>query len=144
MGEIRPPAQLRKLELSKRSAWNGAPPRSIVLITDAGVQTASRTAVIAVTTESPRLRQSVDAQEAAMCLAAPGRILSTSGYGILRSGIVDFSGTRREVSLAFVPEARIADYVMVHVGFAISVVDATEAERALSDLQALQQSGDRD
>ena len=65
-----------------------------------------------------------------MCLAVPGKILTvTDGDGLTRSGRVSFGGVVREVNLAFVPEAAVGDYVMVHVGFAISRVDEHEAER---------------
>ena len=65
-----------------------------------------------------------------MCLAVPGKILTvTEGDGLTRSGRVSFGGVVREVNLAFVPEAAVGDYVMVHVGFAISRVDEQEAER---------------
>jgi len=63
-----------------------------------------------------------------MCLAIPGQILSISGGdSFTRSGKVSFGGVIREVNLAYVPQAKIDDYVMVHVGFALSVVDAEEA-----------------
>jgi hydrogenase expression/formation protein HypC len=63
-----------------------------------------------------------------MCLAVPGRIVSIEGDDpLLRSGRVDFSGAVKLVNLAYVPEARVGDYVLVHVGFAISTVDEAEA-----------------
>jgi hydrogenase expression/formation protein HypC len=62
-----------------------------------------------------------------MCLAIPGRILEASEQQGLRSGRVQFGGIVRSVRLDFVPEAQIGDYVMVHVGFAISQVDEREA-----------------
>lgn len=66
-----------------------------------------------------------------MCLAIPGRVLSvTSEFG-LRSGRVDFSGTVITACLEYVPEAAIGDYVLVHAGVAISVLDQAEAERTL-------------
>lgn len=64
-----------------------------------------------------------------MCLAIPGRIVSTEQRMGLRIGRVQFGGIIREASLDFVPEALVGDYVLVHVGFAISCVDAAEAER---------------
>lgn len=66
-----------------------------------------------------------------MCLAVPGEILSISGADASRTGVVSFGGARKEASLAFVPEARVGDYVLVHAGFAISVVDAEEAAQTL-------------
>ncbi len=64
-----------------------------------------------------------------MCLAIPGKVIEVQENGALRSARVQFGGIVRQVSLDFVPEAALGDYVMVHVGFAISRVDAVEAER---------------
>jgi hydrogenase expression/formation protein HypC len=71
-----------------------------------------------------------------MCLGIPGRIVSlTEDHGLPMGG-VDFGGVRREICLAFVVgEAEIGDYVIVHAGFAISRVDAEEAERTFRLLQ---------
>jgi hydrogenase expression/formation protein HypC len=66
-----------------------------------------------------------------MCLAVPGKILSISGDASLRTGQVSFGGAEKEANLAFVPEAQVGDYVLVHAGFAISVVDAAEAAQTL-------------
>ncbi len=70
-----------------------------------------------------------------MCLAIPGQIISISDDNdpLARKGQVNFSGIRKEVSLAYVPDAKINDYVIVHAGFALSVLDE---EDALSSLQA--------
>ncbi len=73
-----------------------------------------------------------------MCLAIPGRILSLSGDDpLLRSARVDFGGVVKEISLAFAPEAGIGDYVLVHVGFAITVIDAAEAARVFAHLERI-------
>lgn len=72
-----------------------------------------------------------------MCLAIPGKILEIQGEGQLRTARVQFGGIVRQVSLSFVPEATVGDYVMVHVGFAISRVDAIEAERTYKLLQEM-------
>ncbi|MGI5240142.1 HypC/HybG/HupF family hydrogenase formation chaperone [Dactylosporangium sp. CA-139066] len=72
-----------------------------------------------------------------MCLGIPGRIVSADDASGLRMGTVDFGGVEREVCLAYAPEARAGDYVIVHVGFAISVVDETEARRTLQILEAM-------
>ena len=73
-----------------------------------------------------------------MCLAVPGRILSVCGDDpMTRLGRVDFGGIIKEINLAFAPEASIGDYVLVHVGFAIAVIDAAEADRILAHLQEL-------
>src|SRR6188472_1834683 len=67
-----------------------------------------------------------------MCLAVPGKILSIVGEDPLqRAGRISFGGIVKEVNLAFVPEAKVGDYVVVHVGLAISTVDEEEAERTL-------------
>ncbi len=67
-----------------------------------------------------------------MCLAIPGRLLSLSGGADLnRTGRVSFGGIIKEVNLGYVPEATVGDYVVVHVGFAISVLDEVEAQRTL-------------
>jgi hydrogenase expression/formation protein HypC len=55
----------------------------------------------------------------------------------LRTGTVDFDGVRRQVCLAYTPEAEVGDYVIVHVGFAISTVDQQEAARTLAVIQAI-------
>ena len=72
-----------------------------------------------------------------MCLAVPGRILSMEQRDGMRCARVQFGGIVREALLDFVPEAEVGDYVMVHVGFAISLVDTDEAERTLELLKEL-------
>ncbi|WP_119419747.1 HypC/HybG/HupF family hydrogenase formation chaperone [Desertibaculum subflavum] len=73
-----------------------------------------------------------------MCLAVPARILSVVGDDPLtRSGRVDFGGIVKEVNLAYVPEAVIGDYVLVHVGFAITRIDEAEATRVFALLRDL-------
>ncbi|MEY2613828.1 MAG: hypothetical protein RL069_2640 [Planctomycetota bacterium] len=73
-----------------------------------------------------------DKEEKSMCLAVPGRILSIESSSGLRMGVVDFGGVSQEVCLEYTPEAGIGDYVIVHVGFAISKLDPTRAEESLS------------
>jgi len=75
--------------------------------------------------------------EGAVCLAIPGKILEIQDLEGLRAGRVQFGGIVRQVSLHFVPEANVGDYVMVHVGFAISTVDAEEAERTYKLLEEI-------
>ena len=65
-----------------------------------------------------------------MCLAIPGKLVSKEGHNGIRMGRVQFGGITRETCLDFVPEASVGDYVIVHVGFAISRVDREEAERS--------------
>jgi hydrogenase expression/formation protein HypC len=73
-----------------------------------------------------------------MCLAVPGKILSVSGDDPLtRSGKVSFGGIVKEVNLAYVPEAGVGDYVVVHVGFAISKVDEAEAQQVFEYLKQM-------
>ncbi len=73
-----------------------------------------------------------------MCLAVPGELLSAEGEEALtRQGRVSFAGLVKVVNLACTPEARVGDYVLVHAGFAISVVDADEARRTLEYLAEL-------
>jgi len=73
-----------------------------------------------------------------MCLAVPGRILSVSGDDpVIRCGRVDFGGVAKEINLAYVPEARVGDYVLVHVGFALTVIDEVEAGRVFSSLREI-------
>jgi len=73
-----------------------------------------------------------------MCLAVPGKIISIEGADrLLRSGRVDFAGIVKEVNLAYVPEARIGDYVLVHVGFAINTVDEEEARQVFEYLREM-------
>jgi hydrogenase expression/formation protein HypC len=70
-----------------------------------------------------------------MCLAIPGQIIEIQEFSdpLARKGRINFSGISTEVSLAYVPEAKINDYVIVHAGFALSILDEDEA---LSSLQA--------
>jgi hydrogenase expression/formation protein HypC len=73
-----------------------------------------------------------------MCLAVPGKILSIAGEEPLaRAGRVQFGGIVKQVSLAYVPEAEVGDYVLVHVGFAISLVDEQEAQRVFEYLREM-------
>jgi hydrogenase expression/formation protein HypC len=72
-----------------------------------------------------------------MCLAIPGKIVSVEEANGLRSARIQFGGIVRQASLDFVPEAEIGDYVMVHVGYAISRVDAAEAERTYQLLEEM-------
>jgi hydrogenase expression/formation protein HypC len=74
---------------------------------------------------------------ATVCLAIPGKILEIQEVGQMRAARVQFGGIVRQVSLDFVPEAGLGDYVMVHVGFAISRVDSSEAERTYKLLQEM-------
>jgi hydrogenase expression/formation protein HypC len=74
-----------------------------------------------------------------MCLAVPGQVLSIAGEDLERSGKVRFGGVTKEVNLAYVPEAKVGDFVVVHVGFALSVVDEVEAQQTFAYLRAMQE-----
>jgi hydrogenase expression/formation protein HypC len=75
-----------------------------------------------------------------MCLAVPGKVASISGDDPLtRTGKVDFGGILKDVSLAFVPEVQPGDYVIVHVGFALSRVDEEEAKQVFEYLREMQE-----
>lgn len=84
-----------------------------------------------------------------MCLAIPGQIVSVTEEEALglRRGKVDFGGIRKDICLAYTPEAQVGQYVLVHVGFAISVVDEDEAQRIfatieeMEELQELEEAG---
>jgi hydrogenase expression/formation protein HypC len=72
-----------------------------------------------------------------MCLAIPGKILSIEGVDLARNARVSFGGIVKEVGLAFVPEAKVGDYVIVHVGLAISLLDDEEALRTFDYLKQM-------
>lgn len=75
-----------------------------------------------------------------MCLAVPGRIVSVTGEGVTRSGRVDFGGLTKTINLAYAPEAGLGDYVLVHVGFAIGVIDEAAAASLIDTLAALDET----
>lgn len=67
-----------------------------------------------------------------MCLAIPGKIISLTGDDPMeRTGRVDFGGVIKEINLAFVPETAVGQYVLVHAGFAIALIDEAEAQETL-------------
>jgi hydrogenase expression/formation protein HypC len=74
-----------------------------------------------------------------MCLAIPGKVLEEFDKGGLRMARVQFGGIIREAALDYVPDAKVGDYVLVHVGFAISTVNAEEAERTYKLLEEMDQ-----
>jgi hydrogenase expression/formation protein HypC len=78
-----------------------------------------------------------------MCLAIPGKIENISGDDPLtRMGKINFGGILKEASLAYVPEARVGDYVIVHVGFAISRLDEDEAQKVFEYLKQMEDLGE--
>jgi hydrogenase expression/formation protein HypC len=73
-----------------------------------------------------------------MCLAVPGKLMSIEGDDpMFRSGRVSFGGTEREINLAYVPEAKVGDYVLVHVGFALNTIDEAEAKQVFEYLRKM-------
>jgi hydrogenase expression/formation protein HypC len=72
-----------------------------------------------------------------MCLAVPGKIADIYDAGGIAMARVDFGGVTREACLAYLPEAAVGDYVLVHAGFAITMVDEEEARQTLEDLRQL-------
>jgi hydrogenase expression/formation protein HypC len=72
-----------------------------------------------------------------MCLAIPALIKNIKDY----QAIVDIEGVTREVSIQLTPEAKVGDYVLLHTGYAISVIDAAEAEETLKLLKELSEAG---
>ncbi|MDJ0661758.1 MAG: HypC/HybG/HupF family hydrogenase formation chaperone [Crocosphaera sp.] len=74
-----------------------------------------------------------------MCLAVPGKVVSISGdEPLLKKGKVSFGGVMKEVSFAYVPEVKIDDYVIVHVGFALSILDQEAAEKSLAEFEEME------
>jgi hydrogenase expression/formation protein HypC len=76
-----------------------------------------------------------------MCLGIPGRVVEIRDDGALRMALVDFGGVRKEACLAYVPEVKVGDYVIIHVGFAISQLDEEEALRTLELLRMIDAEG---
>ncbi|HTS38145.1 MAG TPA: HypC/HybG/HupF family hydrogenase formation chaperone [Candidatus Solibacter sp.] len=74
-----------------------------------------------------------------MCLAVPGRVVEIfdNGDAAFRQAKVDFGGIRKDINLAYTPEAEVGKYVLVHVGFAISVIDEAEANRVFEYLEQM-------
>lgn len=79
-----------------------------------------------------------------MCLAIPGKVVSISDRDdpLTRMGKIDFSGVIKSASLAYVPDVVVGDYVVVHVGFALSKVDEVEAKKVFHYLAQMQELGD--
>jgi hydrogenase expression/formation protein HypC len=84
------------------------------------------------------------AEEVRVCLGIPGKILESFDADGLRMAKVQFGGITREACLQYVPEARAGDYVIVHVGFAISKVDEEEAARTYRLLEEMGQLAELD
>ena len=73
-----------------------------------------------------------------MCLAVPGKILEISKQdNLTRTAKVSFGGAVKDINISFVPEAKIGDYVIVHVGFALNIIDEEEAKKSLEYLKQI-------
>ena len=72
-----------------------------------------------------------------MCLGVPGKIVEIDESGTLKMGKVDFGGIVREACLEYLPEAKVGDYTVIHVGFAISLLSEEEAKASLETLQEI-------
>jgi hydrogenase expression/formation protein HypC len=77
-----------------------------------------------------------------MCLGVPARIVEIYESGGLKMGKVDFGGALREACLEYVPEAEVGQYAVIHVGFAISLLDEREAQETLELLRELAEAGE--
>jgi hydrogenase expression/formation protein HypC len=73
-----------------------------------------------------------------MCLGIPGKIVATDESASLRMGKIDYGGVIKEACLAYVPEAKVGDYVVVHAGFALNVLTPDEAEETLKVFRELE------
>lgn len=79
-----------------------------------------------------------------MCLGVPGKIIDIYQQGDLQMGKIDFGGVTREACLAYVPEAQIGDYTVIHVGFALHLISEEEAQETLSLLREIAAVGEED
>ncbi len=78
-----------------------------------------------------------------MCLAVPGKIERITGDDpVTRMGRINFGGVVKEASLAYLPEVEVGDYVIVHVGFALSKVDEAEAKKIFEYLERMDELGE--
>lgn len=78
-----------------------------------------------------------------MCLGIPGKIVRIEQQGSLLMGSVDFGGIQKEVCLDYVPEAQVGQYVLIHVGFAISLLDEEEAQARLDAIREISEFDDQ-
>lgn len=79
-----------------------------------------------------------------MCLGVPGKIIDIYQQGDLKMGKIDFGGVTREACLAYVPEAEIGNYTIIHVGFALHLISEEEAQETLSLLREIAAVGEED
>jgi hydrogenase expression/formation protein HypC len=79
-----------------------------------------------------------------MCLGIPGKIIDIYDSGGFQMGKIDFGGVTREACLAYVPEAKLGDYTVIHVGFALHIISEEEANETLELLRQLAEAGEQD
>ena len=79
-----------------------------------------------------------------MCLAVPGKIVEIYKANDLMMGKIDFGGVEREACLAYVPEAQVGDYTVIHVGFALHLISEEEAQETLTLLHQIAEMGGED
>ncbi|MCK4898734.1 MAG: HypC/HybG/HupF family hydrogenase formation chaperone [Anaerolineales bacterium] len=79
-----------------------------------------------------------------MCLGIPGKIVDIYETGGLQMGKVDFGGVTREACLAYVPEAKMGDYTIIHVGFALHLISEEEAQETLALIREIAATGGED
>lgn len=80
-----------------------------------------------------------------MCLSVPAQVVSVGvGEPLLRKGKVSFAGVLKEISLAYVPEVKVGDYVLVHVGFALTIIDEEKAQKVFTTLDELNEFNERE
>ena len=72
-----------------------------------------------------------------MCLGVPGKIVEIYKNGELLMGKIDFGGVFREACLSYTPEAKVGDYVLIHVGFALNIISEEEAKETISLLEQI-------
>lgn len=79
-----------------------------------------------------------------MCLGIPGQLVERFTRDEMPMGKVDFGGVRKEICLAYTPEAEVGQFVLVHVGFALSVIDADEAEQMRTLVEEIEAAAERE
>ena len=79
-----------------------------------------------------------------MCLGVPGKIVEIYETNGLLMGKIDFGGVSREACLAYVPEAKVGDYTLIHVGFALNLVSEEEAQETLALINQIAEAGLQD
>jgi len=72
-----------------------------------------------------------------MCLGVPGKVVNIKNKGVFLVGEVEIAGVKKEVSLDFVPTAKVGDYVLVHAGYANQIIDEEEAKETMEMLEAI-------